>query len=164
MTGKDFVVAWLNDAYAMEKGLVQILESQIGDAKNYPTVQNGLQQHLEQTKQHAEIVKGCVERLGGSTSSIKSGLASLFGQVQGMSTGAAQDKVIKDALADFGAENFEVASYTALIDAARALGDEQTASACEQIRAQDQAMADWIKQNLGAIVTDTLQTTTSSAS
>jgi len=39
MTGKDLLIAWLNDAHGMEIALVEILEHQIKDAKDYPQVQ-----------------------------------------------------------------------------------------------------------------------------
>ena len=137
MTGKELLIEWLNDAHGMENALIQILEHQSKDAKDYPQVQAKLEQHLQQTRQHADLVKSCVENLGGSTSSVKTGMASLFGQMQALSTGAAKDKLVKNALADYAAENFEVASYTALIRAAQALGDQQTANVCQQILQQD---------------------------
>ena len=152
MTGKDLVIAWLNDAHGMENALIQILEHQIKDAKDYPQVQTKLEEHLEQTRRHADLVKGCVENLGSHTSTVKSGMASLFGQMQALSTGPAKDELVKNALADYAAENFEVASYTALITAAKELGDQQTISVCEQILQEDQAMADWLEQNLPNLV------------
>jgi ferritin-like metal-binding protein YciE len=156
MTGKDMLVAWLNDAHGMENALIQILEHQVKDAKDFPQVQAKLQQHLDQTHRHADLVKGCVESLGEKTSSMKSGMASLFGQMQALSTGAASDEMVKNALADFAAENFEVASYTALIYAARELGETQVASVCQQILQEDQAMADWIEQNLPTLAQQSL--------
>ena len=156
MTGKDLVIAWLNDAHGMENALVQILEHQVKDAKDYPQVQAKLQQHLEQTRRHAQMVKGCVEALGGKTSAVKSGMASLFGQMQALSTGPAQDEMLKNGLADYAAENFEVASYTSLITAAQELGDQQTASVCQQILREDQEMANWLQQNLPTLTKQTL--------
>ncbi len=73
MTGKDLLIAWLNDAHGMENALIQILEHQIKDAKDYPQVQSKLEQHLEQTRRHAQMVKDCIERLGGKTSTVKTG-------------------------------------------------------------------------------------------
>src|SRR3989440_4174214 len=156
MTGKDLLIAWLNDAHGMENALVQILEHQIKDAKDYPQVQAKLQQHLEQTRRHAELVKGCVENLGGKTSTMKTGMATLFGQMQALSTGAAKDEMVKNALADYAAENFEVASYTALVRAAQELGDQQTARICQQILQEDEEMARWLQQNLPTLVQQTL--------
>src|SRR5258708_39566058 len=133
MTGKDQFIAWLNDAYGMENALIEILQHQIKDAKDYPHVQPRLEQHLEQTRGHAQMVKQCIERLGGKTSTVKTGMAKLFGQIQALSTGPAKDEMLKNALADYAAENFEVASYTPLIIAAQELGEQQTATLCEQI-------------------------------
>jgi ferritin-like metal-binding protein YciE len=56
MTGKDLLIAWLNDAQEMENALIQILEHQIKDVKDYPQVQAKLEQHLEQTYWHAQMV------------------------------------------------------------------------------------------------------------
>ncbi len=85
-TGRDVVLAWLNDAHGMETGLVEVLEHQVKDAADFPQVQARLQLHLEETRRHAEIVKGCIERLGGDVSSLKTGMSSVFGKVQALST------------------------------------------------------------------------------
>jgi ferritin-like metal-binding protein YciE len=157
MTGKDLLIAWLNDAHGMENALVEILEHQIQDAQDYPQVQAKLEQHLEQTRRHAQMVKDCVEKLGGSTSALKTGMAKLFGQMQAVSTGAARDEMVKNALADYAAENFEVASYTALVNAAQQLNDQQTAMVCQQILREDEEMARWLQQNLPTLVQQTVQ-------
>ncbi len=156
MTGKELLIAWLNDAHGMENALIQVLEHQVKDARDYPQVQPKLEQHLEQTRRHAQLVKECIEGLGGKTSTVKAGMASLFGQMQALSTGPAKDEMVKNALADYAAENFEVASYTALMRAAQELGELQTASVCEQIRLEDEAMARWLGQNLSTLVQQTL--------
>jgi ferritin-like metal-binding protein YciE len=65
MTDNNLIIGWLNDAHAMELGIVQVLERHAASAADYPQVQAGIQTHIEQTRQHAELVKGCVERLGG---------------------------------------------------------------------------------------------------
>jgi ferritin-like metal-binding protein YciE len=152
MTRKDLVIAWLNDAHGMENALIPVLENHVKDAKDHPEVQTRLQQHLDQTRQHAQMVKDCVQALGGSTSVVKTGMASLFGQVQAVSTGAARDELVKNAITDYAAENFEIASYTALIKAAQELGDQQTAQVCQQILLQEQEMANWLQQNLPTMV------------
>jgi ferritin-like metal-binding protein YciE len=152
MTGKELIVDWLNDAHGMENALIRILEHQAKNAKDYPQVQARLEQHLEQTRRHAQLVKGRVEALGSSTSAVKTGMSSLFGQMQAVSTGAAKDEMVKNALADYAAENFEIASYTALIKAAQELGDQETVTVCQQILQDEQAMASWLQQNLPMLV------------
>jgi ferritin-like metal-binding protein YciE len=159
MSNKDLVISWLNDAHSMENSLIQVLEHRVKDAKDYPQLQARDQQHLEETRRHAELVKGCVERLGGSVSGIKSMMATIFGQVQAPMTGLAQDEIVKNCLTDYAAEQFEVASYTALIAAATQGGDMETVTVCQQILREDQAMSDFILQNLPMVVQNHLRET-----
>ncbi|MBV9282867.1 MAG: ferritin-like domain-containing protein [Chloroflexi bacterium] len=152
MTSQDTIVAWLNDAYSMENALIQVLEHRVKDAEDHPTVRAADERHLDETRHHAEAVKGCIERLGGSTSTIKSTLASLFGQMQAPMTGMAPDELVKNFLTDYAAESFEVASYRALIAAATEMGDRETAAVCERNLQEDQAMADWLLENIPTVV------------
>jgi ferritin-like metal-binding protein YciE len=151
------VIAWLNDAYAMERSITQVLENHAKDAKDHPPMQARIEQHLEETRRHADLVKGCVERLGGSTSSIKGGVATVMGTVQGMSTGMAADELVKNALHDYGTEYFEMACYKALIAAAQDIGDQETVAVCQQILRDEEAMAAWLDRQLPGVVTETLR-------
>jgi len=153
----DLLIAWLNDAYAMEKALIPILENHAKDAQNYPQIQSRIEQHVEETRRHADMVEECVERLGSSTSAVKTGLGSLFGALQSVSTGMAQDELIKNGLADFAAENFEIASYKALIAAAQAFGYQDIAQVCQQILRDEQEMASWLFEQLPVLVHETLR-------
>ncbi len=156
LTGQDLLLAWLNDAYGMEIALSRTLQRHVKDARDYPEIQTMLQQHLEQTRHHADLVKSCIKRLGGSTSSMKTTLGAVVGKAQGLSARLASDQLIKNALADVAAENFEVASYAALIAAAQELGDEETVSTCQQVLREDQEMARWIEERLPMIARETL--------
>jgi len=157
MAHKDFVVKWLNDAYAMENALVQVLENHAKDAQDHPQVQSRLQEHLETTRRHADRVKECIEHLGGDTSSLKTGMANIMGTLQGMSTGPAEDELVKNALSDYAAEQFEVASYRALITAAEELGDQETVRACQENLREDEEMARWLEQQLPTVVEEFLR-------
>lgn len=155
-TGEDLLLAWLNDAYAMETALVRTLQRHAKDAKDHPAIQIRIEQHLEQTRHHADLVKGCIKRLGGGMSSIIAIMRVITGTVRGLSTGPANDELMKNTLADAAAENFEVASYTALVVAAQELGDQETLAVCRQILQEDQEMARWIEDNLPMITREIL--------
>jgi ferritin-like metal-binding protein YciE len=157
MAHEEIYVAWLNDAYGMENALVQVLENHAKDAQDHPQMQAKIQEHLDKTRQHAELVKGCIERRGGSTSAVKTGMANLVGVMQGLSTGMAEDELVKNGIADYAAENFEIASYRALLTAAQVLGDEQTAQVCQQILADEQDMANWLAQHLPEAVEEIIR-------
>lgn len=54
----------------------------------------------------------------------------------------------KGSLASYGFEAMEIASYTILVNAAKKVGDKETARVCEQILKQEKAMAAWLEKNL----------------
>ena len=145
---RDTLMTWLKDAYAMEQGIVEVLERQIGHFDDMPDAQEKMRQHLELTKTHADRMRSCVERLGDDVSHVKSGMANFLGAVQGMSTMMASDKMLKNALANYAIEHFEIASYMANATAARELGYEDIASVCETIMMEEQEMATWLEQQL----------------
>lgn len=148
MAHMDTMIAWLNDAHATEVNLTKVLENHAADAKDHPQMQAKIQQHLEQTRRHADLVKGCIERLGGHTSAVKSAMGAIGGAMAGVSTGLAKDELIKNALADYASEQFEIASYTGLIAAAQALGDRETMQICQSILRDEQDMANFLIQQL----------------
>ncbi len=156
MTIQDTMHSWLNDAYAMEQNLIQVLESHAQDARNHPSMHARIQQHLEQTRHHADLIEGCINRRGNSPSTVKSGIASITGAVQGVTSAIAPDELVKNVLADFASENFEIASYKSLITAARAIGDEETARVCEQILRDEEDMARWLEQQIPEVTREYL--------
>lgn len=141
-------LTWLNNAHGMEHSLIQVLENHAKDAKEHPQVQARIEAHLEETRRHAELIKGCIERRGGNVSSLKSGLGKVMGTLQGMSTEFFKDELIKNALADYASENFEIASYTSLIAAAEELGDFETAEVCKQVLEEEKAMAQFLAEQI----------------
>ncbi len=60
----------------------------------------------------------------------------------------ASDEIVKGAMAGYVFEHFEIASYTALIAAAKTAGDAETVRVCEEILVQEEAMADWLATHL----------------
>lgn len=157
MAHNEMVIAWLNDAYGMEQSITHVLENHAKDAKDHPQLQSGIQQHLEATKRHADLVKQQIERLGGSTSTVKTAMSHVMGMGQSVSTGMAKDELVKNALADYSTEHMEIASYRALQAAATEIGDQELARTCETIIADEMAMAQFLEQNLPLVVSMTIQ-------
>ncbi|MGE5463160.1 MAG: ferritin-like domain-containing protein [Syntrophothermus sp.] len=145
---KDTLSTWLKDAYAMEQGIVEILEKQISQFEDMPEAQMKIREHLELTKSQADRVRDCVERLGDDVSHVKSGMANVLGTVQGVSTAMANDKMVKNTMGNYAIEHFEIASYRVLVTAAREMGQENIAMVCEEIIREEQEMARWLEQAL----------------
>ena len=158
MAHNELLVAWLNDAHAMEKGIVEALESQVEVAKDHPAVQSGIQRHLEATKGHVEKVAQCLDELGESPSAVKSGVASVTGKAQAVMMGGAKDDLVKSALNDYSTEHMEIASYKALIQAAEQLGHPSIVETCQQILRDEEAMAAWLDEQMPALVREAVTT------
>jgi ferritin-like metal-binding protein YciE len=80
-----------------------------------------------------------------------------------MMTKFARDERIKDFLAAYGSEYFEVACYKSLIAGARAAGEEEIVPLLEQNLKEDVAMAEWLDMNVAGITRDYLNTTATAA-
>jgi ferritin-like metal-binding protein YciE len=148
MAHNELLMGWLNDAYGMEQSITHVLENHAKDAKDQPQLQTRIQEHLDATRRHADLVKTQIERLGGSTSSVKSAMSHVMGTAQGMATGMAKDELLKNALSDYSTEQMEIASYTSLQAAAQELGDQQLAAACQSILQDEERMARFLFEHI----------------
>jgi ferritin-like metal-binding protein YciE len=150
-TPKENLLDWLRDAHAMEQQAEKMLKAQSERLEHYPQLKARIDQHIQETLGQQKLVDECLTRLGGSSSTLKdlTGKLMAFGQAVGGSM--MSDEVIKGAMAGYVFENVEIATYTALIAAAKAAGDPQTQAACEQILPQEQAMAAWLLEHLPEI-------------
>jgi ferritin-like metal-binding protein YciE len=154
---REQLITWLNDAYAMEQSLIPVLENHAKDAdEEMPEAAERIRQHIDETRRHGERIRECLQSLGTSPSIVKSTLAYVMGTGQSVATGMFADESIKNVLSDYGAEQFEVASYSALVAAALDLGEADVASACEENLREDEAMADWLREQIPDVVTTTL--------
>lgn len=154
---RELLIAWLNDAYAMEQAQIPVLENHARDAETLPHVRARDEQHLEETRRHADLVRGCLERLGESPSKVKSVFGSMMGAMQSVATGPFRDELVKNFLQDYASENLEIASYSALISAARDLNEPDIASTCERILEDERNMARWLEDNLPTAVRETMR-------
>jgi ferritin-like metal-binding protein YciE len=145
------LIAWLNDAYAMERSLAQVLENHMKDAERIPEVHQRDEQHLAETRGHARQIERCLSILGETPSGTKGVIGSVMGAVQGATTGVFRDEILKNFLSDYAAEHFEIACYRSLIAAANELGQPEIAQICGEILKEEEAMAEWLEERLPAV-------------
>ena len=147
-TPQENLLNWLRDAHAMEQQAEKMLKAQSERLEHYPQLKARIDQHIEETLGQQQLIDQCLARLGGSSSPLKDmgGKLMAFGQAVGGSL--MSDEVIKGAMAGYVFEHMEIASYTALIAAAKEAGDSETQTACEKILPQEIAMAEWLLEHL----------------
>lgn len=144
-------LGWLRDAHAMEQQAEQMLERTADRLENYPELKTKLDQHLRQTRRHADLVRGCIDRHNGGTSTVKDTAASMLGFAQAASGLFVGDEVVKASMAALAFEEGEIAAYKTLITAAERCGDAETRRVCEGILREEEEMAAWLDQQLPAI-------------
>jgi ferritin-like metal-binding protein YciE len=154
--GREEIIDWLRDAYAMERGLESSLKKQAENEELSSEVRERAASHLQETKRHAEQVRGALQSLDTDTSSLKTGLGSATQALKGIGSVFARDEKIKDLLDAYSMEHFEIACYTALAAGALRAGLTTVAEVCQAIIPDEQRMAQTLLEALPREVTDYL--------
>jgi ferritin-like metal-binding protein YciE len=154
---REQLIAWLNDAYAMEQELIPVLEHHASDAdRDMPAAAGRLRQHVRETRRHAERIAECLRHLGSSPIGEGSTLRSVTGRLQRVTTGMFADQPVKNTLSDVTAEQFEVACYRAIAAVAMELNEPMVARLCSENLREDAEMAHWLEHQLPTVVRRTL--------
>lgn len=139
---------WLRDAHAMEQHAETMLKGMAKRLEHYPALEMRIKQHIDETLEQQRLVESVIKRYDSSSSTFKD-LAGKAGAItQAMGGMLASDEVVKGGISGYTFENFEIASYTALIATAQAVGDVEGQRIFEQILAQEKAMAAWLLEHL----------------
>jgi ferritin-like metal-binding protein YciE len=144
------VVQYLGEAHAGEVALTRVLQSQIAMTPR-GSVRAALEEHLEETRDHAARLRERIEELDAGRNPLKLvvGLTeTVIGQTIALSKtpldlvrgGGGEEKVLKNVKDAVATEALEIATYDALEALARAVGDERTAALAVSIRGDEQAM------------------------
>lgn len=150
-TAEERLLQWLRDAHAMEKQAETMLSAQAARIENYPEVKAKIEAHLEETRRQADMLKSCIEKRGGDTSTVKDLMGKFMAAGQGMGGALADDEIIKGSMASYTFEHMEIAAYKVLIAAADECGDPDTSAICQRILGEEMAMADWLGENLPTV-------------
>jgi ferritin-like metal-binding protein YciE len=153
---KEHLTHWLRDAYAMESQAVSLLETHISRLKTYPDARAKVQEHLQQTHRQRQDVEDCLAKLGADPSTLKDITQKTIANVQGLFHAMSEDEVLKHALGSYSFEQFEAGSYRMLAAAAREAGEPGIAETCERIQAEEEAMGDWIWQQMPTLTQEYL--------
>jgi ferritin-like metal-binding protein YciE len=149
-TSDEKVMQYLDEAHAMELALVRVLQSQIAMAPR-GGFREGLERHLDETRDHAERVGTRLEELGQHGNPLTAAVGvveTVIGQALAlgkapldlMRGSGGEEKVLKNAKDACATEALEIATYTALERLARTVADDETARLAASIRADEERM------------------------
>ena len=146
------IVQYLSEAHASEQALTRQLQAQIAMTPR-GRYRSGLETHLDQTRRHAERLEDRLRALGQGDNPLQMGLGvvqTVLGQVVALGKtpldmvrgSGGEEKVLKNAKDSCAAEALEIATYTALAQLARTVGDSETERLAKSIMGEEQKMLD----------------------
>jgi ferritin-like metal-binding protein YciE len=148
----DVFIDGLRNAHAMEKQALSIMQPQLNRLEHYPQVSALLDRHIRETEAQIQRIDQVFESLNESSSGLKDTMLSLSGSMAAMTHSMATDEILKNSLANFAFEHFEIAAYTALLTAAQEANVTQAIPLLEQNLQEEVAMASAIHDGLPDVV------------
>jgi ferritin-like metal-binding protein YciE len=138
----------LRNAHAMEKQALSIMQPQVNRMESYPEIARRLEDHIHETHGQIERLESIMQELGASSSGLKDVALSVVGSMAAIGHTVAGDEVLKNSLANFAFENYELAAYSSLVTLADAGGYANAKPALQQSLGEEQAMARWLQSHL----------------
>ncbi len=146
------LMGWLEDAYTMEQEAETMMKAMAGRIEHYPELKERIAHHVQETKWQAEQLADCITGLGGSLPDMKGAFAKAMAGMHAMGNAMMSDEVAKGAGISYAFEHMEIATYRALLVAAKREGQQTVVDVCESILRQEEAMAEWLYEHQPALI------------
>jgi ferritin-like metal-binding protein YciE len=153
---REQLVKYLADAHAIEEQAIQLLEKGPALAGS-PQLAEAYADHLDQTRDHQELVAERLSALGGSNSAFKDGAMRLGALNWGLFFQAQPDTPHKLAAFAFAFEHLEIAGYEQLKRVAEHAGEEATVELADRILAEEREAAKRVAGGFGAAAEASLE-------
>lgn len=147
----DLFVTGLRNAHAMENQALSIMKPQASRIESYPDVEAILNRHISETEGQIGRLEAILDAIGEDKSSLKDLALSVAGTFAAVGHTVAPDEILKNSMANFAFENFEIAAYKSLIALAEASGNTAAIDALEANLDEEIAMAEWLDANIEAV-------------
>ena len=134
------LVKHIDEALAMEQNVLRMLDGMIATTED-EEIKSELRHHKLETEQHVDRMRSRLEAHGASPSMVKEVGGVMGALMKGVVDMARPEKAGRNARDGYATEHMEIASYQLLERIAQRAGDEETAEAARQNRADEEAMA-----------------------
>lgn len=146
--GPEIFITGLRNQHGVEHQAVALLSRQVERLENYPELEARMRKHIDESKVHAQRIEELLSKLGSSPSTLKDTGLSFMGNMAALGHTVAQDEVVKNSMANYAFEHFEIASYKSLLTLADHVGQSAANTALQQSLREEEAMAQWIDEHL----------------
>lgn len=147
-TPQDLFVHELSDIHSAEQIIAKMLGEAQGMVQN-PQLKQGLQQHEQETRQHAKNIEQIFQQMGAQPHQVEcKAVQGLFEELKEAKQSQPSPEVLEGVVAGGAAktEHYEIAAYTGLVKKARAMGQTEAAQLLEQNLQQEQTMLQQVEQ------------------
>jgi ferritin-like metal-binding protein YciE len=144
---KEQLIDYLQDVHSLEENAIAQLETGVSQA-GYEPLKQAFQQHLEETRQQEQLIKGRLEALGAKASTMKDVAQKGGAMMSGLMAKVHPDTTGKLAIQAYAFEHVEIASYKMLRVVAERAGDAETVGVVDSILAQEENAAQKINSVL----------------
>ncbi|WP_338664854.1 ferritin-like domain-containing protein [Pararoseomonas sp. SCSIO 73927] len=145
---QDLYLTGLVNARALETQAIELLSRQVDRIESYPEIADALRRHIAESEQQRVRLDTILESLGSSNSTIKDFVTGLMGNMAALAHAPMQDEILKNTLANYAFEHFEIASYKSLLVLADLAGDATAPTALRQSLSEEERMAQWCADTL----------------
>jgi ferritin-like metal-binding protein YciE len=145
-TAEELLIKQLDQAYAMEQTVSKMLDGMLRTTSD-PSVKADLETHKQETEQHADKLKRCLEGYGESPSTMKDALGALTALLKAPADLLRGEQEMRNARDGFATEHFEIATYRVLESLAKAADDKQALQVARENVADEERMAARIQKS-----------------
>lgn len=151
---RSLFVTGLKNAHAMENQAVSIIKPQLKRIENYPQVARRLEQHLQETENQMKRIEDILGSLDEDHSAMKDWMLSAGGSMAAIGHSMADDEILKNSIANFAFENYEIAAYNSLLIMAEMGGFKSAMAALRENLSEEENMARWLSENLREVTAE----------
>jgi ferritin-like metal-binding protein YciE len=147
-TVKNIFITGVQNAHALEKEALQLMQRQVERFENYPEMSQILRTHITETEGQIRRLDEILHNFGEDRSLLKDMATQFMANMAAAGHMPMADEVIKNTFANHAFENFEIAAYTSLIAMAEASGHQRFIPALEETLREEQKTAQLIRDQI----------------
>lgn len=144
-TVKNIFITGLQNAHALEKEALQLMQRQVERFENYPEMSQLLRTHIAETEGQVRRLDEMLHTFGEDRSLLKDMATQFMANMAAAGHMPMADEVLKNTFANHAFENFEIATYKSLIAMAEAAGHQRFVPALEETLREEEKTAQAIR-------------------
>ena len=150
-TVKNIFITGLQNAHALEKEALQLMQRQVERFEHYPEMSDLLRTHIGETEGQVRRLDEMLHAFGEDRSLLKDMATQFMANMAAAGHMPMADEILKNTFANHAFENYEIASYKSLIAMAEAAGHQRFIPALQDTLREEEKTAQAIRDMIEPI-------------